>query len=168
MFSVRTAVAAAILAIPPLATPASAAQVVALGASNTYGKGVARNAAYPAQLEAILAAQGVRAKVKNAGINGDTTGGMLARLPRALDRDTRVLLLQPGGNDARKGVSSSEADANLAAIRAEAARRSITVIEVPNRMLRNLPHQPDGQHLTPEGYGGLAGALAGEVAAALR
>src|SRR5882724_8008748 len=32
------------------------AQIVALGASNTYGKGVARDQAYPAQLEASLRA----------------------------------------------------------------------------------------------------------------
>ena len=45
-------------AILLLGTPAEAATVVALGASNTYGKGVARNQAYPAQLEAILRARG--------------------------------------------------------------------------------------------------------------
>ena len=33
---------------------ADAATIVALGASNTYGKGVARNQAYPAQLEAKI------------------------------------------------------------------------------------------------------------------
>src|ERR1700687_3537757 len=36
------------------AASADAATIVALGASNTYGKGVARNQAFPAQLEAIL------------------------------------------------------------------------------------------------------------------
>ncbi|MEH2623113.1 lysophospholipase L1-like esterase [Bradyrhizobium sp. AZCC 1719] len=38
--------------------PAGAATIVALGTSNTYGKGVARGQAYPAQLEAILRAEG--------------------------------------------------------------------------------------------------------------
>lgn len=56
---------------------ADAATIVALGASNTYGKGVARNQAYPAQLEAILRAKGSNVHVVNAGINGDTTEGML-------------------------------------------------------------------------------------------
>ena len=56
---------------------AEAATIVALGASNTYGKGVARNQAYPAQLEAILRAKGSTIRVVNAGINGDTTEGML-------------------------------------------------------------------------------------------
>ena len=62
--------------------PAGAATIVALGASNTYGKGVARNQAYPAQLEAILRAKGANVRVVNAGINGDTTEGMLQRLDR--------------------------------------------------------------------------------------
>jgi hypothetical protein len=35
---------------------AHAATVVALGASNTFGKGVSRSQAYPAQLEALLRA----------------------------------------------------------------------------------------------------------------
>jgi acyl-CoA thioesterase-1 len=37
---------------------AHAATVVALGASNTFGKGVSRSQAYPAQLEALLRARG--------------------------------------------------------------------------------------------------------------
>jgi hypothetical protein len=61
---------------------ADAATIVALGASNTFGKGVARNQAYPAQLEAILRAKGANVRVVNAGINGDTTEGMLQRLDR--------------------------------------------------------------------------------------
>jgi acyl-CoA thioesterase-1 len=64
--------------------PAGAATIVALGASNTYGKGVARNQAYPAQLEAILRAKGANVRVINAGINGDTTEGMLQRLDRTV------------------------------------------------------------------------------------
>src|SRR3979490_3637662 len=78
---------------------ALAATVVALGASNTFGKGVSRGQAYPAQLEALLRAKGLNARVINAGINGDTTGAMLARLDRVLPKGTRVALLQPGGND---------------------------------------------------------------------
>src|SRR6266481_8050717 len=90
-------------AIPGLGvSPADAATVVALGASNTYGKGVARNQAYPAQLEAILRAKGLNVHVVNAGINGDTTAGMLGRLDRVVPNGTSVVILQPGGNDGRK------------------------------------------------------------------
>jgi acyl-CoA thioesterase I len=81
---------------------AHAATVVALGASNTFGKGVSRSQAYPAQLEALLRARGLSVRVINAGINGDTTGGMLARLDRVVPKGTNVVILQPGGNDQRK------------------------------------------------------------------
>jgi acyl-CoA thioesterase I len=140
--------------------PADAATVVALGASNTYGKGVARNQAYPAQLEAILHSRGINVHVVNAGINGDTTQGMLNRVDHAVPNGTSAVILQPGGNDRRKGAAdrTSEIESRLRA-------RSIQVIMMPNNMLHGLPHQPDGQHLTPEGYHMLAEAIASQVAA---
>jgi type 1 fimbria pilin len=62
----------------------SNAQIVALGASSTAGYGVGMQAAYPAQLEEILRAKGRPMTVINAGISGDATGGMLARLSAAV------------------------------------------------------------------------------------
>src|ERR1700681_3008809 len=144
------------LALAP--ATADAATVVALGASNTYGKGVARNQAYPAQLEAILRAKGSNVRVVNAGINGDTTEGMLERLDRAVPNGTSAVILQPGGNDRRKGRPDRTAD-----IQSRLSARSIPVIMLGNSMLRGLPHQPDGQHLTPEGYRMLAESLASQV-----
>jgi acyl-CoA thioesterase-1 len=141
---------------------ADAATIVALGASNTYGKGVARSQAYPAQLEAILRGKGSNAHVVNAGINGDTTESMLARLDRAVPNGTSAVILQPGGNDRRKGRPDRTAD-----IQNRLSARGIPVIMLANRMLRGLPHQPDGQHLTPEGYHMLAESLASQVAGAI-
>ena len=141
---------------------ADAATVVALGASNTYGKGVARNQAYPAQLEAILRARGASVHVVNAGINGDTTEGMLQRLDRAVPNGVSAVILQPGGNDRRKGSPDRTAE-----IESRLAARHIAVIMLANGMLHGLPHQPDGQHLTPEGYRMLAESLASQVAGAI-
>ena len=59
------------------------------------GMGVANEAAYPVQLEAMLRAKGYRGRVLNSGISGDTTAGMLARLDSAVPPDTRVVILQP-------------------------------------------------------------------------
>src|ERR1700704_3592334 len=137
---------------------ADAATIVALGASNTYGKGVARNQAYPVQLEAILRAKGSNVRVVNAGINGDTTEGMLGRLDRAVPNGTSAVILQPGGNDRRKGRPDRTAD-----IQSRLAARNIPVVMLGNSMLGGLPHQPDGQHLTPEGYHMLAAAIASQV-----
>jgi acyl-CoA thioesterase-1 len=139
-----------------------ASPVVALGASNTFGKGVARSQAYPAQLEALLRAKGLSVRVINAGINGDTTGGMLARLDRVVPKGTNVVILQPGGNDQRKLAAD-----NTPAIQSRLAAMGIKVVMLPNGMLHGLPHQPDGQHLTPEGYHMLAEELVAQVASAL-
>jgi acyl-CoA thioesterase-1 len=141
---------------------ADAATIVALGASNTYGKGVARNQAYPAQLEAILRAKGLNVRVVNAGINGNTTEGMLGRLDGIVPNGTSAVILQPGGNDGRKGRPDRTAE-----IQSRLSARGIPVIILANNMLKGLPHQPDGQHLTPEGYHMVAEQLASQVAGAI-
>ena len=152
----------ALLAALNVAGSADAATIVALGASNTYGKGVARNQAYPAQLEAILRAKGSNVHIVNAGINGDTTEGMLQRLDRAVPNGTSAVILQPGGNDRRRGSPNRTGD-----IQSRLSARGIPVIMLANGMLRGLPHQPDGQHLTAEGYHMLAQSLASQVSGAI-
>jgi acyl-CoA thioesterase-1 len=142
---------------------AHAATVVALGASQTAGKGVSSGEAYPAQLEAMLRARGLDVNVVNAGISGDTTGGMMARLESAVPKGTRIVILQPGGNDLRKGAPNYTAE-----LRSRLTAMGVRVIMLPNEMFRGKPRQPDGQHLTPEGYHMLAQQLVGPVASALR
>lgn len=144
---------------------AANAQVVALGASNTAGKGVSSHDAYPAQLEAMLKARGHAVAVINAGISGDTTPGMLARLDSAVPQGTRVVILQPGGNDRRKGAASV-----VPQITAKLRARGITVVMLGNSMLHAIPremHQVDGMHLTPAGYRLLAERMLPRVMAAL-
>ena len=80
-------------------------RIVALGASNTEGFGVSTWEAYPARLQELLRARGIDAEVINAGLSGDTTAGMLARLDAFLLDGTHLLILQPGGNDARYAIS---------------------------------------------------------------
>ena len=149
---------------------AAPAKIVALGASNTEGFGVSTWEAYPAQLQAMLKASGIDATVINAGISGDTTGGMLARLDAHLLDGTRLLILQPGSNDARYGTGTAERAANIAAIKARLEERGIRLIVVENAFLGQLPDsemQADGIHYTPKGYALLAERLLPEVVAAL-
>lgn len=133
------------------------AQVVALGASNT-----AR--AYPSQLEAMLRARGCNVSVANAGVNGDTTAGMLGRVDSAVPQGTRLVILQPGGNDRRKGVPSA-----LPELLARLRGKGVKVIMIENATLRAFPSamHEDGQHLTNEGYRVLAAGLLPRVIAAL-
>jgi acyl-CoA thioesterase I len=142
---------------------AHAATVVALGASNTAGKGVSPGEAYPAQLESMLRARGFDVNVVNAGISGDTTGGMMARLESAVPKGTSVVILQPGGNDLRRGAPNYTSE-----IRNRLRAMGVRVVMVPNGMFRDKPHQPDGIHLTPQGYRMVAAQLVGPVSSALR
>lgn len=94
------------------ATPV-AAQVVALGASNTEGYGVGSVQAYPSQLERMLRARGLSVSVRNAGVSGNTTAQMLARLDSAVPAGTRLVLSIPAatigcaGSGLRSGRATS-------------------------------------------------------------
>jgi acyl-CoA thioesterase-1 len=142
-----------------LAVPAQA-QIVALGASNTAGKGVGASEAFPAQLEAMLRAKGRNIHVTNAGISGDTTGGMLARLASDVPAGTKIVVLQFGGNDARRGLTGREG--NMAQVKSQLSARGIRYIEADGFVraaLQSGLRQPDGQHLTVEGHRQVAAAL---------
>ncbi len=152
--------------------PAMAAEIVALGASNTEGKGrgatpdgVPRNQAFPAQLQALLAREGCKAKVMNAGVAGDTTDGMLRRLPRSLQKDTKVLILQPGGNDARQGGNNRSG--NIAEMQRIAGERGIKVVMF-ERPASIAPSDlaADGVHFTAAGHARFAAWLAPQVRSA--
>jgi acyl-CoA thioesterase I len=140
--------------------------IVALGASNTYGEGVERHESYPAQLEALLRAAGHNATILNAGIYGNKTGQMLARLDTDVPEGTRLVILQPSGND-RKATAAERAG-NIAEIQRHLLARNIKVLLLERDLYRDLPRQADGMHLTPEGYRALANALLPSVRAELR
>lgn len=168
---------AALAAVPVLAflaigTAAQAVEIVALGASNTHGRGkgrhpdgVDRPQAFPAQLQAMLRQQGCRARVTNAGIPGDTTEGMLQRLPRALKKETKVVILQPGGNDARRGLGDDRS-ANIAEIERQLGARGIIMITLDSLGRLARPYRlADGQHFSAEGHAAFAAHLLPRVIA---
>lgn len=146
-------------------------EIVALGASNTWGKGVGRDQAYPAHLQRMLRKQGVAAHVRNAGINGNTTGQMLARLSSVISRKTRLVILQPGGNDRRRGVPADVRRSNVRAIKRRLRARGIPVVMLRNRLIKSVGQtypRPDGQHFKGPGYRALAARLLPRVLARLR
>jgi acyl-CoA thioesterase-1 len=127
----------------------ASAQIVALGASNTAGNGVGSSSAFPAQLEAMLRARGSSAHVINAGISGDTTAGMLSRLSSAVPEETRVVIVQYGGNDFRRNVSPSTRQSNIANIESQLRARKIRVVRADGYVRAAWQAgmvQPDGIH----------------------
>jgi acyl-CoA thioesterase I len=131
---------------------AAAMNIVALGASNTSGWGVGSQKAYPAQLESMLRARGYDAHVTNAGVNFDTTSGMLRRLDSAVPLGTSIVVLNPGGNDLRFLGSKEQRAANIATIVERLHARNIRVIVFENTIVPETYYQWDGIHFTSEGH----------------
>lgn len=155
----------------PLAGKAQSVEIVAMGASNTWGKGVRRDEAYPRHLQRMLRAKGVAARVRNAGINGNTTGQMLNRLKASISPRTRLVILQPGGNDRRRGISRGVRKNNIRRIKRLLRNRGIAVVMLRNRLIGSVAkryRRPDGQHFRNDGYRALAARLLPRVLAKLR
>lgn len=110
---------------------ADARLVVAFGDSLYAGYGVLPQQSFPAQLQKALAARGVVATVRNAGVSGDTSSAGLRRLAftlDGLDRKPDLVMVNLGGNDMLRGIDPRETRANLTAICEELKRRGIPIL----------------------------------------
>jgi acyl-CoA thioesterase I len=150
----------------PVEAFASSIKVVAIGASNTLGWGVGSQKAYPAQLQALLRAKGYDVDVRNAGVNFDTTGGMLARLDAEVPAGTQVVVIQPGGNDRRFLVSKERRAANIDAMGEKLKARNVKVI-VYDPVFEPKYYQWDAIHINVEGHTMIAHSLLPQVIAAV-
>lgn len=100
-----------------LFAPAAAAAptILIVGDSISAGYGLAIHENWPALLQERLEASGYPYRVVNASISGDTTSGGLARLPRALERNSpAVVVIGLGGNDGLRAIPIPEIRRNLA------------------------------------------------------
>jgi len=89
------------------------AVIVAFGDSLTAGYGVPRDAAYPAVLQQLLDKRGLRYRVVNAGLSGDTTAGGLARVDTVIGYRPRIVVLELGANDGLRGLPVEASRDNL-------------------------------------------------------
>jgi acyl-CoA thioesterase-1 len=104
--------------------------VTVLGDSITAGLGLPAQDAMPAQLQAALTRMGVLAKVRAAGVSGDTSGGGLARVNFSVASDTALCVVALGGNDLLQGIEPRVTKANLRAILQSLRNRKIGVVLV--------------------------------------
>lgn len=105
--------------------------VLAFGDSLYAGYGLRQGESFPHDLERALAAQGIAARVHNAGVSGDTTAAGLQRLAFTLDglpRQPDLAIVGLGANDMLRGLDPQVARDNLSAILAELKRRGIPVM----------------------------------------
>jgi acyl-CoA thioesterase-1 len=91
-----------------LFAPAARAEsptILVLGDSLSAAYGIRLEQGWVALLQGRLKAQGYGHKVVNASASGETTGGALARLPRALAlHRPAIVILELGGNDGLRGL----------------------------------------------------------------
>lgn len=110
------------------APQASSGTLVFLGDSLTAGLGLPREEAFPALIEARLAAEGRPWKVVNAGISGDTTAGGAARLDWIYRQKVDVMFVCLGANDGLRGIPVHETERNLRTILARARKEGTRVV----------------------------------------
>ena len=112
--------------------------VTMLGDSITAGYGLALKDALPTQLEQALNRLGVNARVRGAGVSGDTTADALARVDFSVRPDTDLCLVALGGNDLLQGDDPAQTRANLVAIlrklKARHIRAALTGMHAPDQI----------------------------------
>jgi len=90
--------------------------IVAFGDSLTAGYGLANGESFPDGLQKLLDQRGLRYRVVNQGISGDTTSGGAARVKQALQLRPAVVILELGANDGLRGLPLTATRANLSAM----------------------------------------------------
>jgi acyl-CoA thioesterase I len=175
------------------AAAAPAPVITLFGDSIAAGYGLAPSDGLASQLQAELAALGIAAVVRNAGVPGDTSPGGLGRLNSAVRKDTTLCIVEFGGNDRRLGYPEALTRDSLTAIVKQLKDRGVTVVLAGMgagargelyRQIAEANHialypdlfagvgpglrQPDGVHPNPAGAKVIARGLAAVVASALR
>lgn len=87
--------------------------IVAFGDSLTAGYGVDPGKSFPDFLQQMIDEAGLRYRVANAGISGDTTSGGIERLDTLVAMKPAIVILELGPNDGLRGLPLSSTRANL-------------------------------------------------------
>jgi len=109
-----------------------------LGDSLSAGYGIRPAQGWVALLDKRLQAEGYEYRVVNASVSGETTGGGLQRLPRALElHKPSVVIVELGANDGLRGLPVAQTRENLAKIVATAQQAGAKVLLIGMRLPPN-------------------------------
>jgi acyl-CoA thioesterase I len=131
----------AAVAAAPIEVKGPEKLVLAFGDSLYAGYGLKRGESLPDDVQTLLRAQGINAKVVNAGVSGETTAAGRKRLNFALDnlpRKPDLVMLGLGGNDVLRQIPVTETRANMVAMLDELRKRDIPVVITGMRAPPNL------------------------------
>jgi acyl-CoA thioesterase I len=90
--------------------------ILFLGDSLTAGYGLDPDEAFPALIQAKLDEAGLRYRVVNAGVSGETSAGALRRLDWLLAKPVAVVVVETGANDGLRGQDPETTRQNIQAI----------------------------------------------------
>lgn len=114
--------------VPAWSATGGPLRIVVLGDSLAAGLGLAPEAAFPAQLQARMRADGRNVEVINAGVSGDTTAAGLERLDWAVPGEVDAVIVELGANDALRGIDPTETARNLDTIVKQLTARGLPVL----------------------------------------
>ena len=109
-------------------------EIVALGTSDTNCKNVQIEDKFTTALEKILNEQGVKARVINGGVDGDTPRWMLKRAQELVTDKTKIVLFEPGQNDTYKERSIRDSEKIIEWIKT----KNIPIIYSSNNVVQNV------------------------------
>jgi acyl-CoA thioesterase-1 len=143
--------------VAPSPIPADTKLVVAFGDSLYAGYNLGPNEGFVPVLQHALEQSGIKTRVINAAVSGETTSDGLQRLAFTLDglpRKPDLVLVGLGANDMLRGLDPAAARANLDAILTELKRRQIPAMLTGMMASRNMG--PDYAAAFDRIYPGLA------------
>jgi len=90
--------------------------IIVFGDSIAAGYGLDPEQAFPAYLQAKIDEEGLKYRVINAGLSGETSAGGLRRVDWILQRRADIFILELGGNDGLRGIDPALTKENLRGI----------------------------------------------------
>jgi acyl-CoA thioesterase I len=91
----------------------SVKNILFFGNSLTAGYGVDLSEAYPSLIQKKIDSLGLKFKVVNAGLSGETTAGGVTRVGWVLKQKPAIFVLELGANDGLRGIQVPETKKNL-------------------------------------------------------
>ncbi len=138
---VNVALSLAAVLFCPLAVAAEPVSILVLGDSLTAGRGLSRQASFPARLQKALLADGLDVEVIDGGVSGNTTAAGLARLDWALAAKPDAVIVELGGNDGLRGLEPKATYANLDEILTRIRKSRLSVLLAGMKAPPNLGGQ---------------------------
>src|ERR1051325_3309369 len=114
--------------------------IVFAGTSLTAGLGLDPDSAYPQLIQRTIDSAGLKFEVVNAGVSGETSAGLLRRLPWLLREPFEVLVIETGANDGLRGIPIATMDSNIQSVidRVRTARRHAEIVLIQMEAPPNL------------------------------